>query len=318
MPLSDSEISKIEEEREGYTKKKRVYDGIVSLIQDSELSPHYEYGDNEISVSVDPEFRSEIERESFSPDLCFRGKNKKAILFVEETFNPENKLEQLRSYICFDVEQIKTLLGITSYPDVDVFLIVPRSKRTKAVDVFNQLLEDEFVKKKIGGRCGLCVWYYDERMTKMTLNASKPKSDFISNFCKTNPEVVVIDENKIPIYKNAPPIEMLLFILSKTAENLGDEEYHIDKNKIEDMFTPWGLTDEKKFKNALQLGERIGVLENVVIEQMYAEPKYKKDHQSSIIHLSHMMADPINFMRGQIPEEDKNQTSLTDWQNFED
>jgi len=79
------------------------------------------------------------------------------------------------------------------------------------------------------------------------------------------------------------------------------------------MFTHWGLTDEKKFKEALRLGERIGVLENVNIEQRYAGPKYIKDHQSSIIHLTHIMANPINYMRGQIPEEDKNQTSLGDW-----
>ena len=70
------------------------------------------------------------------------------------------------------------------------------------------------------------------------------------------------------------------------------------------------LKTKKKWSEALKLGEEIGLLDNVNLESFYAEPKYVKDHQTSIRFGAAFINNPIEFMSAQI---DQSQATIFDF-----
>ena len=177
------------------------------------------------------------------------------------------------------------------------------------VRVYKKINNNNVIKKRIGGRIGLTVWYYNKMQNNITKICGTHKSTFLKGLDISS--IPVLSENRIPIIKNAPTIEILRFLYANLMSlEIGQEAPHFTKEKINRILGEWGIKNKKKWSDALKLGEEIGLLENVNFESFYAEPKYIKDHQTSIRFGAAFINNPIEFMLVQI---DQNQVTLFDF-----
>ena len=308
-PLTKDQIKSMEKNLEVYVRKKNVFDIILSMVQDSEYGKKYSYSDNEVAFSVDPSFHDKIRRKEFAADVCFTNKEDNAVILIEETEAPLEKEDQILAYCCVNDKAVQTILKSDSFPDIDIFIIVPSSERANAHSLFKKIEKNEVIKNRIGGRIGLTVWYYNKEQNNITKICGTHKSTFLKGLDISS--IPISSENRVPIIKNAPTIEILRFLYtSLLSKEIGQDAPHFTKEKIKKIVGAWGIRNERKWSDALKLGEEIGLLENVNFESFYAEPKYVKDHQTSIRFSATFINNPIEFMLAQI---DQSQATLFDF-----
>jgi hypothetical protein len=312
-PLTKEQISDMKEDLAAYLKKKNEFDLILSMIQDSEYGKKYIYSDNEVCLSVDPSYHDKIVKKEFTADICFINKVDNAVILVEETEAPLEKEDQILAYCCVNDKGVQTILKSDSFPDIDIFLIVPNDERKNAQTLFDTVAKNDVIKNRIGGRIGLTIWYYNKEQNKATLICGKHRSPFLTGLALGT--ISITNENRIPIIKIAPSIEILRFLYSNLISmEMGQDTPHFTKEKIKKILGPYGIQKEKKWSDALKLGEEISLLENVNLTTFYAEPKYIKDHQTSIRYGAAFINNPIEYMLAQI---DQSQASIFDFTDEE-
>lgn len=296
-----------------------MFDLLLVWVQDSEIGASedgYEWYMDEVSFPIDPSFHKRINRKEVVADFCFVNRPDNAVILMEETEFPEKKVEQLLAYCCLDFKSVQNITKADSFPTVDVFLIVPFAKRSSAMSQFKKLEADPIGKKGIGGRIGLTAWYWTKgkkRENKIVKVCGMHKSANL----KALPGTFSLrgDELRIPILRSAPPIELLRYLHMKMIENeLGEKNPFFDREKTKKWLRGEGIYSEKKIREAFKLGEEIGTLEHVDLTNLYAEPKYAKDHPRSVNLIKDFIADPFGFMGGLV---DESQSSIEDYYETE-
>ena len=136
-PLNKDQIKSMEIDLEVYVRKKNAFDIILSMIQDSEYGSKYIYSDNEVALSVEPNFQDKILKKEFKADVCFTNKENNAVILIEETEAPNEKKNQILAYCCVNDKVVQTILKSDSFPDIDIFIIVPSSERKNANLLYN-------------------------------------------------------------------------------------------------------------------------------------------------------------------------------------
>ena len=244
-PLTKDQIKGMEKDLVAYLRKKNTFDIILSMIQDGEYGKKYSYYDNEVALSVDPSFHDKIRRKEFAADVCFTNKEDNTVILIEETEAPLEKEDQILAYCCVNDKAVQTILKSDSFPDIDIFLIVPSSERASARSLFKTIEDNEVIKNRIGGRIGLTVWYYNKEQDNITKICGTHKSTFLKGLDISS--IPVTSENRIPIIKIGPTIEVLRFLYSNLISmEIGQDAPHFTKEKIKKIVGVFGIKNEKK------------------------------------------------------------------------
>lgn len=301
MNLGEDTIAKLEKQYKGFKEKVPVYDAIVSLIKDTELGERYKIKERftEVTFFVRREKVQDIDREKVKTDLYFYDPDDNSIILVEETFNPLEKENQLRGYIYIDKDSLQLVTRMTIPPKMDVFLIVPYKAMGSAKEVYDKII-DEDLNKKIGRDFGLTLWYYDSRFTKMTKFAGEFVNPFLKNLNRNTFDLK--SENYGDFYKTNSIVEILKRLLlipyqQSNEDRESEEGINLTKEKITSYFRRFGMNNEQLFKEALELGEKIGLLVDVNLNSMFARPAYHTDNAQALNHILEFSTNPILFIK---------------------
>lgn len=309
MDLDDKTIEKLGRQFRNFENKVPVYDAIVSFIKDTELGKRYQFKEKftETCFFVNPEEAKKIDKAKIKTDLYFYDPIGNSIILIEETFHPMEKENQLQAYIHIDKDSLGTATQMQQPPSLDIFLIVPYEAHEDAKNVYNKVI-DEKQRKKLGNNFGLTLWYYDKKYTKMTKFAGK----FSSSFLKTlNKNVFPLKpENLGNFYETNSIIEVLRRLLLIPYEQVNndrksEEEVCFTKEKIMEYFRRFGMNNESIFKEALDLGEKIGLLVDVDLDAMYARPKYYKNSSQSMKYIMEFCNNSIQFIKDALQKKKK-------------
>ena len=295
MNLDDETISKLEKQFKNFEDKVPVNDAIISFIKDTELGKRYmiEEKFTEVYFFVEPEKAKQIDKAKIKTDFYFYDPKGNSIILIEETFNPLRKEDQLRGYIHIDKDSLSAVTHMVKPPSKDIFLIVPYKAIKDAKNVYEKVIDEE-QKKKLGNKFGLTLWYYDKRFTKMTKFAGKFASPFLRNLSEDT--FPLEPENVGNFYRTNSVIVALRHLLLIPYQQVNDdreEETCFTKERIMDYFRRFGMNNEHIFKEALDLGETIGLLVDVDLDAMYARPKYYKDSGQSLKYITEFCNNPI-------------------------
>ncbi len=289
----------------GYLERHRLIEKIDSAIFENYKNIYKYYG-NEVELHTNKDIK--LKKDIFEADLVYVSKNKDAVLLIEETSDPTNKKDQLLAYANISPQSLKLLTGTDFIPYVDVFLVSPQNHRSTALEVFNVCKKD--ISSKLGKKLGLTLWYYPKSQKFFSCAGGK----FSKSFPKINVPLLSKGIGAFRILKNScHPIYLLQFIVLRAIEKYYGEDKNgieINKEKLGEILRPYGIINEKKWTEAVNIGRHVGWFENVSLEQFAFTIKYTKLSHSSI---SGSKALTSNFFEAIEQEKDKKQSSLTDF-----
>jgi hypothetical protein len=292
-----SRIDDLLESYEKYIKKHRRFEFIDCAIFTT--LGQYEYFDNEVGLYTNPPARD------FATDIVYISRDRRAILFVEETLDPSEKKLQLKKYAHLSSKTALLIMKTNAVPAVDVMLVVPDEKRAAALALYEEVVKEE---GGLGRNRGISIWSYGkgEKVLKLRGGTLSPE------FPRDVKELPSRGVGAIEILKEPHPLYLLQFIIIKALASeygLALEGIEISKEKLGRLLTPYGIVREGLWREALRIGQDIGLITNFSSDQLTGTLNYTKPFPSSITKLGPKLAYPFAIVEEE-DEIDKGQARL--------
>lgn len=261
-------------------------------------------------IDTEIPFHSNYKNRTVKPELVYLSKDKRGILLIEETSNPLNKKEQLLKYINITYDSLKMLAKTDYPPNLDIFLVVPSDKRSDALELYKEI--EPNLSLKIRRSRGLSVWYYP-KSKKCIKNAGGTFSEFFPKEKKELPSsgigtFKILKESVSRVYLL---IQMVMEAFSKEYGNMREGmEVEIDKDKLTDIMKSFGIMNENRWREIIQIGEYVKWFKNVDLNQFNFTIKYSKVNATSIGKSKRLASDFFNAIK---EKHDEKQMSLQEF-----
>jgi hypothetical protein len=259
----------------------------------------YAYYDNEFELISSS--HPTISAREFSADLVYLGRDKRGVLFIEETTDPSNKADQLFKYAHVSSASLKAINKADNLPCVDTFLVFPEKERENGLLTYDELANRDC---SLGKQRGVSLWCYPDNMKSLKC-VGGCFSEYLPD-CP--PELKFRLIHTLKITKKASTIHLLQFIVMKALEaeyGLSKENIEFNRAKLFAWMEHYGLVNEQRWRDALRMGELVGWISNYSPEQLTGVINYSKKSPQSIINSKVLMADFFEAIKEDIDEKQK-------------
>lgn len=289
--------------------KKKYYDYLshhrICEIIDSAIFE--KFGNKYLLVDTEAPFHTNHPNKKIvEADLVYVSEDRNSVILIEETSDPTNKKEQLLGYGKITHEALRLLTKSDIPPSLDVFLVFPRNKRTGALSIYTEIEESL---PKLGTTRGISLWYYPESKNFLKNAGGKFSNSFPKDILQLNSKKI----GTFKILKNSvSPVYLLQYIVIEAFSKYygatkNGTEVEIDKNKLSEILTPYGVTNQTKWRESISIGKHVKWLKNVDINQFNFTIKFSKVSAVSIAGSKKLTSDFFNAI---VEEQDLKQSSL--------
>jgi len=270
------------------------------------LGGKYLYSDNETPLHTRVDQDGEIGE--IKADLVYVSKDRRAILFVEESTDPKGKLDQMKGYANITPQSLQMVSRGEAVPSYDVLFFFPDSQELRA-SAMNLYLEVANDSKPLGHKTGISFWQHspNEKSFKCVGGCF---SDYLKRLGADLTEFKIKRYGSFPLLKRADAVSILQHVFIKAVESGYSENLiEFDKKKLTSWLNGTGIRIEKLI-GALQIGVEAGVIVDFSPDPMTGRIAYTKPSSNSIRVLKRYTSDFFSAIKEM---EDQAQKSLLDF-----
>ena len=279
------DYSTLEKDYEKYLALHRRIEMIDSAITNS-MGNHYFLKDNCVEIHTDINCKEDIKK-AFETDLVYVSESLREVLMVEETTDPTNKLQQMKSYQYVSSQSLKMITGADVTPCLDVMFVFPIKFREEAIEIFDSMEK----KSNMGKGLGISLWCYSDKQDSIKCIGGS----ISERFPYRSQVMPTTGIGTFKILKNPDRLFLLKFIVLRALENqygdASEEGIEFDREKLLKWLKPCGLVSEARWRTALQLGSDVGWIEQYSSDQLTGIIKHTKPSPKSINQSKQMMID---------------------------